>query len=189
MQSARRRKGVSLEGLPETVVEYRLPGKKRDLFPGHERHIIGQEVTKELVVVPAQFSVTTCAVFTPAATARITEMVAPLWSVYRNQTGLSRQYCFSSAVAHVIEEKYVGCSPTARRNSERRGVKVSRQNMANWIMAAQHWLQPIYDRMKQVLLSQDIIPPMKPLSGSPGGWQRSWNPSHTCGCIVQTLWA
>ena len=34
---------------------------------------------------------------------------------------------------------------------------MSRQNMANWIMAAQHWLQPIYDRMKQVLLSQDII--------------------------------
>ena len=29
--------------------------------------------------------------------------------------------------------------------------------MANWIMAAQHWLQHIYDRMMEVLLSQDII--------------------------------
>ena len=40
---------------------------------------------------------------------------------------------------------------------EVRGVKVARQIMAYWIMAAQHWLQPIYYRMKEVLLSQDII--------------------------------
>jgi hypothetical protein len=91
----------------------------------------------------------------------------PLWSKHRNQTGLSPGSIASpSAVAHVIEEKYVMAVPLYRQEKqwERRGVKVSRQNMANWIMAAQHWLQPIYDRMKQVLLSQDIILPMKPLS-------------------------
>ena len=40
---------------------------------------------------------------------------------------------------------------------ELRGVKESRQNIANWIMASQHWLQTIYDRMKQVLFRQDIL--------------------------------
>src|SRR5690606_34008845 len=54
----KKKKGVSLEGLPETVVEYRLPEEELTCSCGHERHIIGQEVTKELVVVPAQFSVT-----------------------------------------------------------------------------------------------------------------------------------
>ena len=54
----KKKKGVDLEGLPETVVEYRLPEKELTCSCGHERHIIGQEVTKELVVVPAQFSVT-----------------------------------------------------------------------------------------------------------------------------------
>lgn len=29
--------------------------------------------------------------------------------------------------------------------------------MSNWIMHAQTWLQPIYDRMKAKLLEQDII--------------------------------
>ena len=60
-QRAKRMKknGVSLEGLPVTVVEYRLPVEELTCSCGHDRHIIGQEVTKELVVVPAQFSVTT----------------------------------------------------------------------------------------------------------------------------------
>jgi hypothetical protein len=64
-----------------------------------------------------------------------------------------------SAVAHVIEEKYVMGVPLYRQEQQwsRRGVNLSRQNMANWIMHAQHWLQPIYDGMKEVLLSQDII--------------------------------
>ena len=39
----------------------------------------------------------------------------------------------------------------------RRGINISRQNMSNWIMHAQTWLQPIYDRMKAKLLAQDII--------------------------------
>jgi len=88
----KKKKGVSLEGLPETVVEYRLPEEELTCSCGHERHIIGQEVTKELVVVPTQFPLLSmCSMFTPAATARITEMARlPLWSKHRNQTGLSR---------------------------------------------------------------------------------------------------
>jgi transposase len=38
-----------------------------------------------------------------------------------------------------------------------RGLNLPRQNMANCIMHAQHRLQPIYDRMKEKRLEQDII--------------------------------
>lgn len=64
---------------------------------------------------------------------------------------------------------------------------MSRQNMANWIMAAQHWLQPIYDRMKQVLLSQDIIFADETTLQVLQEDGKKLNPSHTCGCIVQDV--
>ncbi len=63
-------------------------------------------------------------------------------------------------VAHVIEEKYVMGVPLYRQEQQwaRRGVSLSRQNMANWVIhAAQNWFTPIYDRMKEILLKQDII--------------------------------
>jgi transposase len=93
----KKKKGVSLEGLPETVVEYRLPEEELTCSCGHERHIIGQEVTKELVVVPAQFSVTKHVQYVYACRhcenhgdARL-----PLWSKHRTKPGFPGQYCFS----------------------------------------------------------------------------------------------
>ena len=50
-------------------------------------------------------------------------------------------------VAHVIEEKYVMGVPLYRQEQQwaRRGVSLSRQNMANWVIhAAQNWFEPVY---------------------------------------------
>ena len=60
----------------------------------------------------------------------------------------------------MIEEKYVMGVPFYRQEQQwaRRGVPLSRQNMANWVVhASQTWFEPIYDRMKETLLKQDII--------------------------------
>ena len=155
-------KGINLEGLPETVVEYRLPEEKLFCSCGHERHIIGQEVTKELVVVPAQFSVTKhvqyvyscrhCEAHGDGSSPVVVKAPKP-------NRAFPGSIASPSAVAHVIEEKYVMGVPLYRQEKqwERRGINLSRQNMANWIMAAQHWLQPIYDRMKEELLKQYAI--------------------------------
>ena len=51
------RKNLSLEGLPENVIEYRLPEEEEVCPCGNRRHVIGKEVSKELVVIPAKFYV------------------------------------------------------------------------------------------------------------------------------------
>ena len=51
------RKNLSLEDLPENVIEYRLPEEEEVCPCGNRRHVIGKEVSKELVVVPAKFYV------------------------------------------------------------------------------------------------------------------------------------
>jgi transposase len=156
------KKGINLEGLPENVVEYRLPEEELICSCGHGRHIIGQEVTKELVVVPAQFSVTKHVQYvyscrhceTHGDGSALVMVKAP-----KLNRAFPGSIASPSAVAHVIEEKYVMGVPLYRQEQQwsRRGVNLSRQNMANWIMHAQHWLQPIYDRMKEKLLEQGII--------------------------------
>jgi len=65
-----------------------------------------------------------------------------------------------SVVAHIIEEKYVMGVPLYRQEKQwaRRGVNLSRQNMANWVIhAADNWFEPIYNRMKECLLEENII--------------------------------
>ena len=64
-----------------------------------------------------------------------------------------------SVVAHIIDEKYVMGVPYRQEQQWlRRGVGLSRQNMSNWVQyAAQNWFQPIYDRMREMLLTESVI--------------------------------
>lgn len=156
------KKGVSLEGLPEKVIEYRLPEEELVCSCGHERHIIGQEITKELVVVPAQLYVNKHVQYIYGCrhcenNGDGTEAVVV--AAPKPNRAFPGSIASPSVVAHIIEEKYVMGVPLYRQEQQwaRKGVNLSRQNMSNWIMHAQTWLQPIYDRMKAKLLEQDII--------------------------------
>lgn len=148
--------------MAEVVIEYRLPEEELVCSCGHERHIIGQEETKELVVVPAQFYVNKHVQYVYSC--RHCEKhgdgtTSPVVAAPKPNRAFPGSIASPSVVAHVIEEKYVMGAPLYRQEQQwaRRGINISRQNMSNWIMHAQTWLQPIYDRMKAKLLAQDII--------------------------------
>ena len=156
------KKGVSLEGLPEKVIEYRLTEEELVCSCGHERHIIGQEITKELVVVPAQLYVNKHVQYIYGCrhcenNGDGTEPVVV--AAPKPNRAFPGSIASPSVVAHIIEEKYVMGVPLYRQEQQwaRKGINLSRQNMSNWIMHAQTWLQPIYDRMKAKLLEQGII--------------------------------
>ncbi len=65
-----------------------------------------------------------------------------------------------SAVAHIMVEKYVKAVPLYRQEQSllRDGISLSRQTMANWIVkCSQDWLEPVYERMKERLLKEDVL--------------------------------
>lgn len=65
-----------------------------------------------------------------------------------------------SAVAHIMVEKYVKAVPLYRQEQSflRDGINLSRQTMANWIIkCAEDWLQPVYNRMREHLLAQEVL--------------------------------
>lgn len=161
----RKKKGAreeQLKDLPVETIEYHLSGEEL-ICPecDGELHRMSKEVRREIKVIPAQVKVVNhermvyacrgCeknGIKTPVITAPMPKPVLP------------GSLASSSAVAHVINEKYVNGMPLYRQEKqwERMGVKFSRQNMANWLMlVAERWLSPIYEHMKEYLLKKDII--------------------------------
>lgn len=158
------KKGASLDGLPEEIIEYHLP--EEDMVCsccGTTRHVIGQDVTKEVVIIPAQlfarvhvrnvYGCHTCEKNNNGEQPVVVK--AP-----KSNRAFPGSIASPSVVAHVIEEKYVMGSPFYRQEQQwaRRGVPFSRQNMANWTLyAAENWFEPIYERMKAQLLTEEVI--------------------------------
>jgi transposase len=65
-----------------------------------------------------------------------------------------------SAVAHIMVEKYVKAVPLYRQEQSflRDGISISRQTMANWLIkCSKDWLEPIYDKMKEHLLAEEVL--------------------------------
>lgn len=152
------------EGLPENIIEYHLSEDEMACSCcGNQRHVIRQEITRELAVIPPQFSVNVhiqdvCGCRHCESNGDGSEQV--IITAPKPNRAFPGSIASPSVVAHVIEEKYVMGVPLYRQEQQwaRRGVSLSRQNMANWVIhAAQNWFTPIYDRIKEILLKQDII--------------------------------
>jgi len=65
-----------------------------------------------------------------------------------------------SAIAHIAVQKYVNAVPLYRQEQDllRQGLTLSRQTMANWLIkGSQDWLEPLYKRMRQLLLAENIL--------------------------------
>jgi hypothetical protein len=64
------------------------------------------------------------------------------------------------AIAHVAWQKYGMGIPLYRQEQDwnRNGVLLSRQTLSNWLIrAAQDWLVPIYNRLRERLLARDVL--------------------------------
>jgi transposase len=151
-----------LSGLPVEIVRHALCDEEK-ICPqcGETMSAIGKEVRRELTVIPARVKVTeherevrACAnceknaEHTPVVKAPVPEPV------------IKGSLASPSAVAHIMTEKFVTHTPLYRQEQEwkRRGVALSRQTMANWVIrCADDWLEPIYERLRLKLLEDGVL--------------------------------
>src|SRR5690625_4784472 len=151
-----------LENLPTETIEYRLSDEEQVCSCcGGELHEMSTEVRKEIEVIPAQVKVKehvryVCScrhcehneIETPIVTAKMPAPVFP------------GSLASPSAMAYTMTQKYVESMPLYRQEKhlERFGISISRQTLSNWnIYGANTWLSPIYNRMHEHLLMQDIL--------------------------------
>jgi transposase len=120
---------------------------------------IGVEISQKLKIVPAQYSVEetarhkyVCPHCQNEGTTRIVAAPAP-------ELAFPKSMATPSVVAHVMNQKFVSGVPLYRQEQElaRIDLSISRQTMANWMIAGAVWLEAIYDQMKRHLLSGDIV--------------------------------
>ncbi len=146
------------------VVEERhtLPAEKR-VCPGcgGPLHEMGEEIRQELEIIPAQailhkhiqviYSCRRCeedAVQTPVIT---TPLPTP--------PAFPGSLASPSAVAFFMWQKYVEGIPLYRQEQamDLLGVTISRQTLANWMLAGAEWLELLYDHLHDLLCAREVL--------------------------------
>lgn len=158
----RRSRSAVLEGVPTEQIHYTLPEEQQHCPQCAGRlHAMRTEVRRELQVIPAQVKVIehvqhlyACRACDHGGTS------TPIVKVPMPKPPIPGSYASASAIAHVINEKYVQGVPLYRQEQELRrlGVGLSRQTLANWTLeATERHLALVYDHLHRELLKWDIL--------------------------------
>ena len=149
-----------LENLPVERIEYRLEDQACSQCGG-ELHEMSTEVRQEIKVIPAQVSVVEHVCYVYAC--RECEKTGTKNSIVTApmpKPVLPKSLASPSSMAYIMSQKYVESMPLYRQEQylSRFGVELSRQTMANWMLkGSELWLSPLYERMHEHLLRQDIL--------------------------------
>ncbi|OPX87947.1 MAG: Transposase IS66 family protein [Pelotomaculum sp. PtaB.Bin104] len=151
-----------LKDLPVETIEYRLPPEEQ-VCPccGGALNEMSTEVRQEIKYIPAQINVVKHVRYIYACRRCEREDVkTPIIAAPMPAPVLPGSLVSPSAMSHIMTQKYVDGMPLYRQEQQlvRLGVDFSRQTMANWMLqGAQRWLKPLYERMHEHLLEQDIL--------------------------------
>ena len=148
--------------LPVETVTHELPETQQTCAEcGEQLHVMGKEIRKELVIIPAQVKVKEHIrhVYSCRNCEKTRESVSVIKAPMPEPV-IKGSAASPSAVAHIMAQKYVTYIPLYRQEQEfnRQGIDISRQTMANWMVkAANDWLEPLYERLRKELLTNGVL--------------------------------
>ena len=150
------------EDLPVEVVEHCLPeAEQRCPVCGGELHVMGKEIRRELVIIPAQAKIRERVRYTYACRhCEQTGITVPVVKAAVPAPVIKGSFASPEAVAHLMCQKFVMGVPLYRQEQERarQGIALSRQTMSNWLIkAAEDWLEPIYDALHEQLRKREVL--------------------------------
>ena len=150
------------EGMETRQVEHRLEGK--DLVCpqcGDTMTEIGKEVVRTLEIIPAQMVVREDVYYTYACqNCNKEDIETPVVKAPREKNIIPGSFATPEAIAHIMTQKFVMGCPLYRQEQEinRKGIKLSRQTMSNWILkATEDYLTPVYEQLHKELLTRDVL--------------------------------
>ena len=151
---------LNLSGLPVEEIEYKLPQEEQvcPACAGH-LHEMGADVRTEIKVIPATITVVKHIRSKYACRhCQNNEIKTPILTAPMPITAFPNSLASPSAVAHILCQKFVEGSPLYRQQAalQRLGFELSRQTMANWMLAGAGWLDKLYARMTTLLRERDV---------------------------------
>jgi transposase len=152
---------LNLEGLPVKEIDYPL-SEEEQICPQccGALHHMGEDVTEEIEIVPGSIILVRHKRFKYACRHCQNHAIkAPIVTAVMPTTAFPNSLASPSAVAHIMSQKFVEGLPLYRQEASflRMGFVLSRQTMANWMIAGATWLEKVYARLKFYLLKRDIL--------------------------------
>ena len=150
------------DDMPREVIDHTLEGE--DLVCpqcGDTMTEIGMEVVRKLKIKQAEFVVEEHRYHTYACqTCNKADIETPVVKAPHEKSIIPGSFATPEAIAHIMTQKFVMGCPLYRQEQElnRRGIKLSRQTMSNWILrATEDYLTPVYEQLHKELLKQDVL--------------------------------
>lgn len=163
----KKRKGkreADFSGLPTEQIIHELPEQERACPDcGNAMHACGHDVMRrELTCVPASYKVTehVQTVYSCRHCERTSDHVPMKKSTVPAAMLPGSGIVSPSLLAQILNNKYTLALPLYRQEQElkRSGVNISRQNMANWVIAShQRWFNDIFKLLHAELLGNEIL--------------------------------
>lgn len=152
---------MQLASLPIEEIEYPLP-EEEQVCPqcAGALHKMGHDERREVKVIPAQFVLV---IHKRAKYAcrhcNQNEIKTPIRTASAPDTAFPGSLASPSLVAYLMRRKFVDAMPLYRQETSlaHEGFPLSRQTMANWMLAGADWLEKLYGRMHALLLERTIL--------------------------------
>lgn len=155
----KRTKAEIIENLEHKEMLYDLEDKNCPEC-GEALVCIGKEfVRSELNIIPAQ-------VFVVDIYRKVYKCIncaddehTPIYKAQPPVPVMKKSMATPETVAYVMQQKYQLGLPLYRQEQywKAEGVELKRNTLANWIMRSSLWFMPLWNRMKEILVSEDII--------------------------------
>jgi transposase len=160
-RKTRGKREAQLADLPVEEIRYDLPDEQQ-VCPQCDGalHPMGVDSRQEIKIIPAQvILVKHLSTKYTCRHCERNEIKTPIFAAPMPKSAFPNSLASPSAVAYIMSQKFVEGLPLYRQEAGllRLGFELSRQTMANWMLAGSDWLEQITRRMKAKLLERDIL--------------------------------
>jgi len=87
------------------------------------------------------------------------DVATPILMPAKTQRAFSGSIASASLVSHITCNKYHLHLPLYRQEADLKsqGIEISRQTMANWVIAAAEWIEPLWVLMREELIGREVL--------------------------------
>jgi transposase len=147
--------------IPIERIEHRLPEEEQVCTAcGGALHEMSEELRHEVKLIPAQVKMVQHARFVYGCrNCEKNGIEVPIKTAPAPRPLIEKGLASPSAAAYVMSMKFVEGVPLYRQEQHfaRLGIDLSRGVLSNWMLKGSEWLEPVYSRLKQKLLEQEVL--------------------------------
>jgi len=155
------KRGSKFDTLPVETIEYKLSDEEKVCANcGSTLTEMKKEVRKELIIIPAEVKVIKHVTYVYSCRKCDKEGTSSFIKAAEGPKALIPKSVVSpSLMAYIINQKYTNAMPLYRQEQEfkRYDIPLTRQDLSNWTLKGAALLKPLFEELKQELLTNELL--------------------------------